>query len=1091
MALEPSASERPAMSRVKVAVCVQPLDAAENNAASDVSRPSASGCAVQALGSGRLAVSDASTWNTEEFAFDHVYGAYERTKGGVDMTADAAAHRHTRARLFADVGVPALDAAWRGHNVGVFAVGHSDASARRAMRGDEPSLDAPDAARTADGLLPRFLDALFGRVENERDAASGAETRVDVSFAETRGDLTRDLCARETGSANIATVTAPARVRVHSADAMRRVLRDALARSETSSRARASAPDAPRAVAAGAGADRPRSARSTTTPPRATHFVARVTLTRFPRGAPARTLAATPAGALEAARGATTVGEAIFVEPCGLERARADDSLRELVEAVFAAARGVETATTETTPNREKRETPLSRLARLCLPGGDAMTWLVAAVSPRDADVDATLATLRFASAFRNVRFVSRRHADPDAERFVEAEREARTAAREVERLAKAFAAAKARRAEAPVARASFGRRATHAPAPNDSGAESEADEADRLRLSLRDARAVRKTVERRREAARAKWTAKLERYAATATQSSRRGAFFVGDARRSSAETAANDDDDARNAADGGDDAASRPETPDSGARGPRPASGTSAPREARTPAAIERLGGGTGGGGDGPGSPSSDGDSPARSVAERVDDALERERALGRAGSEMQRAPSASDDAETRETRETREAIGEGSGANNGAVSAGLEAETSDPETVAGLSRALAAERAAVASLERRLDAAEAKARAADVAATRAEAGRAVAEARVAEVRARLDAATAKRAADARRAREKVSVAEKETEALLATVATLERDLEEYRTPTPAEKHAEVPGLAPFAFPVVPLHLEKEVPGENAARAAEALRELVRDFRRAAYAADIALEYANGCLARVRAECALARADKADEIARRVAMEYALEAKTEAVASLRARLEEASAVRARGAARDGARANDSNDSDESRARAVVTSDAPPRRGVETNANANRVSGSAAARVSAAASAAAADANETVARGAEKAPRTSLDAAPDWAKRATPLLRLAGWDPATVARKAAARREKTWSRGGVEARARESPSRSKREDVSEDARAPAASRELTDLAMSLPLSARQSEAEAPSPRGEGRHATIDERERIDFRPQP
>ena len=105
------------------------------------------------------------------------------------MTADAAAHRHTRARLFADVGVPALDAAWRGHNVGVFAVGHSDAGARHAMRGDEPSLEPSlNAARAADGLLPRFVDALFGRVEKEREMASGAVTRVDASFVEVRGD---------------------------------------------------------------------------------------------------------------------------------------------------------------------------------------------------------------------------------------------------------------------------------------------------------------------------------------------------------------------------------------------------------------------------------------------------------------------------------------------------------------------------------------------------------------------------------------------------------------------------------------------------------------------------------------------------------------------------------------------------------------------------------------------------------------------------------------------------------------------------------------------------------------------------------------
>ena len=203
---------------------------------------------------------------------------------------------------------------------------------------------------------------------------------------------------------------------------------------------------------------------------------------------PAKSLAATRAGALEAARDAPLVSEVTLVELCGFERAGADDSLRELVEAARSAANGggsvrqTETET-ETTRSRDesgassrnqnqrrvvtKKQAPLWRLARRCAPGGDATIWLVAAVSPRDADTDATLATLRFASTFRNVRCVSRRNVDPDAERFVEAEGEARAVAGEVERLAKALAAARARRAEAPVKRASFGRRATEpSPAP-------------------------------------------------------------------------------------------------------------------------------------------------------------------------------------------------------------------------------------------------------------------------------------------------------------------------------------------------------------------------------------------------------------------------------------------------------------------------------------------------------------------------------------------------------------------------------------------------------------------------------------------------
>ena len=1501
------------MSRVKVAVCVQPLDAAEgNDAASDSSRPSASGCAVQALGSGRLAVSDASTWNTEEFAFDHVYGAFERTKGGVDMTADAAAHRHTRARLFADVGVPALDAAWRGHNVGVFAVGHSDAGARHAMRGDEPSLEPSlNAARAADGLLPRFVDALFGRVEKEREMASGAVTRVDASFVEVRGDRARDLCARETGSASIVTTTAPTRVRVDSADAMRRVLRGALERSATMGNQ--SRLWVPPGVGASDGAplgdDPSRRAPDASV---TTHFVARITLTRFLRRVPAKSLAATRAGALEAARDAPLVSEVTLVELCGFERAGADDSLRELVEAARSAANGggsvrqTETET-ETTRSRDesgassrnqnqrrvvtKKQAPLWRLARRCAPGGDATIWLVAAVSPRDADTDATLATLRFASTFRNVRCVSRRNVDPDAERFVEAEGEARAVAGEVERLAKALAAARARRAEAPVKRASFGRRATEpSPAPNEAGAESEADETDRLRQSLRDVRAAQETAERRRRAARAKWTAKLERYAGARGKPSWRGDSF-GDARRSAAETAANDDDDgddalaalaadpprssapatltplcrvarvprderergaetpmrdddpispppptiavptepggrvrvgsgldffrdgvdvalagfgvrpthavvlrgassadadavfvaagdgdaeadvwvngarvpsleesratngpkltrlrdgdrvvigARSGAvytfrdpndpnaratatatgrtgrtgdvdrdddvgstlidpwlearlelkplaatlaralagapsppdslffhpdrtrgsersspvrsdgerrrrwrevsranlarvlpdvdefnarcramgvwarvapawdavprggeraegasvsvvaratrglsaravveleasaiddvtnvaatwsaadfsrtrlaklrafherapderrgrifsgeaedasprvlapsweedeedpfltfasdggsvalrfadvapdawtthrrDGGDDPASRtPRTP-SGAQGSRPASGASAPRD-RTPAKLERFAGGT--------SLASAGDDVLVAASgERSDERASRasrDSRDSRAGSEASAAASAETPAAADgEEDDARETI-----ARRGLER--LEPETSDPETTAGLFRALAAERSTIASLERRLDVAEARARAADVAATRAEASRAAAEARadaaaasaearVAEARARLGEATATRAA------EKDSAA-KEKETLRATIATLEGDLEAFRTPTPAEKHAEVPGLAPFAFPRVPPALEKKVPGENSKRAAEQLRELVREFRRAARAAEVTLEYANGCLARVRAECAQARADKADEIARRVAAEYALEARSAAAAASRARAEKAE--RLLDETRDRARTNDSWVS-KARARLAVTTndrstnDRSRNGGIATtNEEDGRSEDPRRARVPALnLNLPALLAKKGFAEDAENAPPredASPDAAPDWAKRATPLLR--GLDPtATVASlEAAASREGrvVGSRGRERSLARgsESPSR-KREDARfEDAvRVPAALRELTDLAMSLPLSARQPEAEAPSPRGE------------------
>ena len=127
-------------------------------------------------------------------------------------------------------------------------------------------------------------------------------------------------------------------------------------------------------------------------------------------------------------------------------------------------------------------------------------------------------------------------------------------------------------------------------------------------------------------------------------------------------------------------------------------------------------------------------------------------------------------------------------------------------------------------------------------------AEARAAEASARAADVEARLDAET-------RLSQTKISVSQNTIEALRATIATLESDLELARLPANAETHLDVPGLGPFAFPLVPLALEKAVPGENAKKTAAKLRELIRDFRRAAAAADVTLEYSKGLVDRVRA--------------------------------------------------------------------------------------------------------------------------------------------------------------------------------------------------------------------------------------------
>jgi len=220
-----------------------------------------------------------------------------------------------------------------------------------------------------------------------------------------------------------------------------------------------------------------------------------------------------------------------------------------------------------------------------------------------------------------------------------------------------------------------------------------------------------------------------------------------------------------------------------------------------------------------------------------------------------------------------------------------------------------------------------------------------------------------------------------------------------------------------------------------------------------------------------RVRAECALARADKADEIARRVAIEYALEAKNAAVASLGARLVKAERLvkagktigaaatvsPARAVAEPSRTAFGGNPNGSGTVASENTEDpSPEKENTHTRGILGirpRVSLVPPLNLSAA---------PKFADDAENA-APARDAAPDWAKRATPLLRMLPSRDTRRELSTAEHAEDTRSPAQAQFFATNHAAKEERAVT-----IPAALRELTDLAMSLPLSARRSESPAP-----------------------
>ena len=465
------------LTSVRVAVRVRPFTDAELDAGSRSSLAMPKGPT-----GGRLSVSDVDTWTVEEFALDHCYGVE-----GVDGHVGPAA---TQERLYRDVGEPALDAAWAGYNVGVVAFGQTGTGKTHALVGATQGRGR--------GITPRLAEALFARVDAERESNDGAETRVEVTAVEIHRERCRDLLER---GATV-DVNRAAAVSISSLAQLRHVLAGAAARRDPSLSSRS-------------------------------HAVTRITLTRFPAST-----SATPPPPL--------VSRLHLVDLAGAERVDDDRSLRALVDVVASAAaasrargglepaRGVAAAASSTSPLADALREHF---------GGNAKTWIVATASPSDADCAMTAATLRFLADARAIRGRAVVNVDPDARELEEAEAEEKDAARALEYARRRFAEARAATQIAADADGSFGvslgaRRPTSAggrgladgavrrgfgasharpasaSARNSAARNSASGDALRFRAETRDARARHEAAVRRLRAARAHWTAKLKHYA-------------------------------------------------------------------------------------------------------------------------------------------------------------------------------------------------------------------------------------------------------------------------------------------------------------------------------------------------------------------------------------------------------------------------------------------------------------------------------------------------------------------------------------------------------------------------------------------------
>ena len=381
------------VSNTRVAVRVRPMTSIE--------RDLGAGRCLNISGGNRVACSDARTWNSEDFTFDHAWELDE-----------------TQEEVYAAIGEPALRAAWDGYDVGVMAYGQTGTGKTFTLWGDDRGRD--DRGRVDDiafdhdaGLIPRIGADLFARVERERAGAvvggsgTGAEVRVEMSAFEIHCELARDLLAPVSSE----------RDKDDRGDHDLEVAKDGSVHGLTAR------PVASRKQFEGFLAEATR--RRAGSAWRRSHVVVRLVLTRFPRGGSGGAPVSSSSAPVSSSGVATAalrdappaVSRLTLVDASGSERSaagadspvnRSTSALRRCVDALAARARSGEAVASIRAITAEdddddgggapddagRDEAALTRVFRESL-GGNARSFLVATVSPSDDDHAETLDTLR------------------------------------------------------------------------------------------------------------------------------------------------------------------------------------------------------------------------------------------------------------------------------------------------------------------------------------------------------------------------------------------------------------------------------------------------------------------------------------------------------------------------------------------------------------------------------------------------------------------------------------------------------------------------------------------------------------------------
>ena len=511
------------VSNTRVAVRVRPM--------TNIERDLGAGRCLNISGGNRVACSDARTWNSEDFTFDHAWELDE-----------------TQEEVYAAIGEPALRAAWDGYDVGVMAYGQTGTGKTYTLWGDDRGRD--DRGRVDDiafdhdaGLIPRIGADLFARVERERAGAvvggsgTGAEVRVEMSAFEIHCELARDLLAPVSSE----------RDKDDRGDHDLEVAKDGSVHGLTAR------PVASRKQFEGFLAEATR--RRAGSAWRRSHVVVRLVLTRFPRGGSGGAPVSSSSAPVSSSGVATAalrdappaVSRLTLVDASGSERSaagadspvnRSTSALRRCVDALAARARSGEAVASIRAITAEdddddddggapddagRDEAALTRVFRESL-GGNARSFLVATVSPSDDDHAETLDTLRFAASMRLIRCRTIVNVDPDARRVTALKREVAESARVLEALKKDLSLARVRQTGGAGSRpgsaagqrqgaGAFGttrpKSALTKPARDEPAGRDPLD----IRKEMRNARTNLELSEKRLKAAEGRWNTKVRGY--------------------------------------------------------------------------------------------------------------------------------------------------------------------------------------------------------------------------------------------------------------------------------------------------------------------------------------------------------------------------------------------------------------------------------------------------------------------------------------------------------------------------------------------------------------------------------------------------